>query len=175
MPEISPALARKISQTIADEIGAKPEQATAAIALLDEGATVPFIARYRKEVTGGLDDTQLRTLETRLTYLREMEDRRAAILASIDEQGKLTPELRADIDAADSKARLEDLYLPYKQKRRTRAQIAREAGLEPLADGLLADPTRVPEDFAAQFVDAHKGVADAKAALEGARTILIER
>jgi len=175
MPEISPALARKISQTIADEIGAKPEQATAAIALLDEGATVPFIARYRKEVTGGLDDTQLRTLETRLTYLREMEDRRAAILASIDEQGKLTPELRADIDAADSKARLEDLYLPYKQKRRTRAQIAREAGLEPLADGLLADPTRVPEDFAAQFVDAHKGVADAKAALEGARAILIER
>ena len=175
MSEISPALARKISQTIADEIGAKPEQSTAAIALLDEGATVPFIARYRKEVTGGLDDTQLRTLETRLTYLREMEDRRAAILASIDEQGKLTPELRADIDAADSKARLEDLYLPYKQKRRTRAQIAREAGLEPLADGLLADPTRVPEDFAAQFVDAHKGVADAKAALEGARAILIER
>ena len=175
MPEISPALARKISQTIADEIGAKPEQATAAIALLDEGATVPFIARYRKEVTGGLDDTQLRTLETRLTYLREMEDRRAAILASIDEQGKLTPELRADIDAADSKARLEDLYLPYKQKRRTRAQIAREAGLEPLADGLLADPTRVPEDFATPFVDAQKGVADAKAALEGARAILIER
>ena len=175
MPEISPALARKISQTIADEIGAKPEQATAAIALLDEGATVPFIARYRKEVTGGLDDTQLRTLETRLTYLREMEDRRAAILASIDEQGKLTPALRADIDAADSKARLEDLYLPYKQKRRTRAQIAREAGLEPLADGLLADPTRVPEDFATPFVDAQKGVADAKAALEGARAILIER
>ncbi|MCR6664241.1 MAG: RNA-binding transcriptional accessory protein [Luteimonas sp.] len=175
MAEISPALARKIASTIADEIGAKPEQAVAAIALLDEGATVPFIARYRKEVTGGLDDTQLRNLETRLTYLREMEDRRAAILSSIDEQGKLTPELRADIEAADSKARLEDLYLPYKPKRRTRAQIAREAGLEPLADGLLEDPTRVPEDFATQFVDADKGVADTKAALEGARAILIER
>ncbi len=175
MQDISPALARKIAATIADEIGAKPEQAVAAIALLDEGATVPFIARYRKEVTGGLDDTQLRNLETRLNYLREMEDRRAAILSSIDEQGKLTPELRADIEAADSKARLEDLYLPYKPKRRTRAQIAREAGLEPLADGLLEDPTRVPEDFAAQFVDADKGVADVKAALEGARAILMER
>ncbi len=175
MPEIPPALARKISQTIADEIGARPEQATAAITLLDEGATVPFIARYRKEVTGGLDDTQLRTLETRLTYLRELEDRRAAILSSIDEQGKLGDDLRADIEVADSKARLEDLYLPYKPKRRTRAQIAREAGLEPLADGLIEDPTRAPEDFAAQFVDADKGVADAKAALEGARAILIER
>ncbi|WP_394002288.1 Tex family protein [Luteimonas sp. WGS1318] len=169
------ALARRIADTIAAEIGAQPAQAIAAIALLDEGATVPFIARYRKEVTGGLDDTQLRDLETRLSYLRELEDRRAAILASIDEQGKLTPELRADIEAADSKARLEDLYLPYKQKRRTRAQIAREAGLEPLADGLLADPTRVPETFAADFVDADKGVADAKAALEGARAILMER
>ncbi|MDH5833337.1 Tex family protein [Luteimonas kalidii] len=175
MPALSPALARKISQTIAEEIGAKPEQAIAAIALLDEGATVPFIARYRKEVTGGLDDTQLRTLEVRLTYLRELEDRRAAILDSIAEQDKLDDTLRADIEAADSKARLEDLYLPYKPRRRTRAQIAREAGLEPLADGLLADPTRVPEDFAAQFVDADKGVADAKAALEGARAILIER
>ena len=175
MPEISPALARKIAATIADEIGAQPAQAIAAIALLDEGATVPFIARYRKEVTGGLDDTQLRNLEVRLGYLREMEDRRAAILSSIEEQGKLTDELRADIEAADSKARLEDLYLPYKQKRRTRAQIAREAGLEPLADGLLEDPTRVPEEFAAAFVDADKGVADAKAALEGARAILIER
>ncbi|MGJ4803184.1 Tex family protein [Luteimonas sp. SDU82] len=175
MPEISPALARKISQTIADEIGARPDQASAAIALLDEGATVPFIARYRKEVTGGLDDTQLRNLEVRLVYLREMEERRAAILSSIEEQGKLTDALRADIEAADSKARLEDLYLPYKQKRRTRAQIAREAGLEPLADGLIEDPTRVPEEFAAQFVDTEKGVADAKAALEGARAILIER
>ena len=175
MQPIAPALARKIASTIADGIGAKTEQAVAAIALLDEGATVPFIARYRKEVTGGLDDTQLRNLETRLTYLREMEDRRAAILSSIDEQGKLTPELRADIDAADSKARLEDLYLPYKPKRRTRAQVAREAGLEPLADGLLADPTQEPETFAATFVDADKGVADTKAALEGARAILIER
>ena len=130
---------------------------------------------YRKEVTGGLDDTQLRNLEARLTYLRELEERRAAVLASIDEQGKLTDELRADIEAADSKARLEDLYLPYKQKRRTRAQIAREAGLEPLADGLLADPTQVPETVAATYIDAEKGVADAKAALDGARAILMER
>ena len=175
MSQQSPALARKIAQTIATEIGAQDAQVHAAVALLDEGATVPFIARYRKEVTGGLDDTQLRNLETRLGYLREMENRRAAILSSIAEQGKLTDELRAEIDAADSKSRLEDLYLPYKQKRRTRAQIAREAGLEPLADGLLADPTQVPEDFAASFVDADKGVADAKAALEGARAILIER
>lgn len=168
-------LARQIARTIATEIGARPEQVGAAVALLDEGATVPFIARYRKEVTGGLDDTQLRTLETRLAYLRELEERRAAILASIAEQGKLSDELRAEIEAADSKARLEDLYLPYKPKRRTRAQIAREAGLEPLADGLLQDPSRVPEDFAAAFVDADKGVADVKAALDGARAILIER
>ncbi len=175
MTQISVALARKIAQTIAVEIGAQTAQVESAVGLLDEGATVPFIARYRKEVTGGLDDTQLRNLETRLGYLREMEERRAAILASIDEQGKLSDELRAEIEAADSKSRLEDLYLPYKPKRRTRAQIAREAGLEPLADGLLADPTQVPEDFAAQFVDADKGVADAKAALEGARAILIER
>ncbi|MFT4179630.1 MAG: Tex family protein [Thermomonas sp.] len=175
MTELSPALARKIASTIAEEIGAQTAQVQAAVGLLDEGATVPFIARYRKEVTGGLDDTQLRNLETRLTYLREMEERRAAILASIEEQGKLTHELRAEIIAADSKSRLEDLYLPYKPKRRTRAQIAREAGLEPLADGLLADPTRVPEEFATGFVDADKGVADAKAALEGARAILIER
>ncbi|WCE05543.1 Tex family protein [Pseudoxanthomonas sp. JBR18] len=175
MAELSAALARQIAQTIADEIGAQAAQALAAIALLDEGATVPFIARYRKEVTGGLDDTQLRNLETRLVYLRELEDRRAAILSSIEEQGKLTDELRGDILAADSKSRLEDLYLPYKPKRRTRAQIAREAGLEPLADGLLEDPTRVPEEFATGFVDADKGVADAKAALEGARAILMER
>jgi uncharacterized protein len=175
MTQQSPALARKIAQTIAIEIGAQDAQVHAAVALLDEGATVPFIARYRKEVTGGLDDTQLRNLETRLGYLREMEDRRAAILSSIGEQGKLTDELRAEIDAADSKSRLEDLYLPYKQKRRTRAQIAREAGLEPLADGLLTDPSQVPEEFAASFIDPDKGVADAKAALEGARAILIER
>jgi protein Tex len=171
----SPALARKIAATIANEIGARPAQVEAAVTLLDGGATVPFIARYRKEVTEGLDDTQLRNLETRLSYLRELEDRRAAILASIDEQGKLDDALRADIEAADSKSRLEDLYLPYKPRRRTRAQIAREAGLEPLADGLLADPTRVPEEFAATFVDAELGVADPKAALEGARAILIER
>ncbi len=168
-------LAQQIAQTIADEIGAQPAQAKAAIALLDEGASVPFIARYRKEVTGGLDDTQLRNLEVRLTYLRELEDRRAAVLASIEEQGKLSDELRNEILAADTKSRLEDLYLPYKPKRRTRAQIAREAGLEPLADGLLADPTRDPQAFAAGFVDADKGVADAKAALEGARAILMER
>lgn len=135
------ALAQQIAQTIADEIGAQSAQVRAAVGLLDEGASVPFIARYRKEVTGGLDDTQLRNLEVRLTYLRELEDRRAAVLASIDEQGKLSDELRNDILAADTKSRLEDLYLPYKPKRRTRAQIAREAGLEPLADGLLADPT----------------------------------
>ncbi|HEY5781274.1 MAG TPA: Tex-like N-terminal domain-containing protein, partial [Lysobacter sp.] len=168
-------VADKIARLIAEEIGAQPAQSLAAIALLDEGATVPFIARYRKEVTGGLDDTQLRNLEVRLTYLRELEDRRAAVLASIAEQGKLSDELRADIEAADSKARLEDLYLPYKPKRRTRAQIAREAGLEPLADGLLADPMLTPEEFAGGFVDAEKGVADTKAALDGARAILMER
>ncbi|MFG6109770.1 Tex family protein [Stenotrophomonas nematodicola] len=173
MPDIK--LAQQIAQTIAEEIGAQPAQARAAIALLDEGASVPFIARYRKEVTGGLDDTQLRNLETRLTYLRELEDRRAAVLSSIDEQGKLSDELRNDILAADTKSRLEDLYLPYKPKRRTRAQIAREAGLEPLADGLLADPTRDPQVVAASFVDTDKGVADTKAALEGARAILMER
>lgn len=168
-------LAQQIARTIAEEIGAQTAQALAAIALLDEGASVPFIARYRKEVTGGLDDTQLRNLETRLSYLRELEERRATVLASIEEQGKLTPGLRADIEAADSKARLEDLYLPYKPKRRTRAQIAREAGLEPLADGLLADPSQPPESFAAGFVDADKGVADTKVALDGARAILMER
>ncbi|MBJ6979171.1 Tex family protein [Luteimonas sp. MC1895] len=175
MSEVSPALARKIAQTIAAEIGAQRSQVESAVGLLDEGATVPFIARYRKEVTGGLDDTQLRDLEARLSYLRELEDRRAAILASVDEQGKLSDELRADIEAADSKSRLEDLYLPYKQKRRTRAQIAREAGLEPLADGLLADPSQVPEEVALRYVDTDKGVADAKAALDGARAILLER
>lgn len=173
MPDIK--LAQQIAQTIADEIGAQTAQALAAIALLDEGASVPFIARYRKEVTGGLDDTQLRNLETRLTYLRELEDRRAAVLSSIDEQGKLSDELRNEILGADTKSRLEDLYLPYKPKRRTRAQIAREAGLEPLADGLLADPGLDPQVFGATFVDSDKGVADVKAALEGARAILMER
>ena len=168
-------LAQHIAQTIANDIGAQAAQAKAAIALLDEGASVPFIARYRKEVTGGLDDTQLRNLEVRLTYLRELEDRRKAVLASIEEQGKLSDALRDDINAADTKSRLEDLYLPYKPKRRTKAQIAREAGLEPLADGLLSDPTQEPQAFAAGFIDADKGVADAKAALEGARAILMER
>ena len=168
-------LAQHIASTIASEIGAKPAQALAAIELLDGGATVPFVARYRKEATGGLDDTQLRNLETRLAYLRELEDRRATILASIAEQGKLTDALRGEIEAADNKARLEDLYLPYKPKRRTKAQIAREAGLEPLADALLGDPMQVPEAAAGAYVDAEKGVADAKAALEGARAILMER
>jgi len=175
MQQHTKQVAAKIAHLIAQEINAQPQQALSAIALLDEGATVPFIARYRKEVTGGLDDTQLRNLETRLTYLRELEDRRVAVLASIEEQGKMTDALRADIIAADSKARLEDLYLPYKQKRRARAQIAREAGLEPLADGLLGDPTLVPEQVAAGYVDAEKGVADVKAALDGARAILMER
>lgn len=175
MPEASPVLAQQIAHTIAAEIGARASQVQAAVELLDEGATVPFVARYRKEATGGLDDTQLRTLETRLSYLRELEDRRKTILASIDEQGKLTPELKAEIESADSKSRLEDLYLPYRPKRRTRAQIAREAGLEPLAEALLAQPPEAPETLAAPFIDADKGVADAKAALEGARAILIER
>jgi len=166
---------KKIAEIIAEEIQAQTKQVIAAIDLLDEGSSVPFIARYRKEVTGGLDDTQLRDLETRLRYLRELEERRSAILASIDEQGKLSDELRNEINAADNKARLEDLYLPYKPKRRTRAQIAREAGLEPLADGLLANPNLAPEEFAAQFVSAEKEVNDVKAALEGARAILMER
>ncbi len=175
MSALPASVSRQIAAAIAAEIGAQPRQTEAAIGLLDEGATVPFIARYRKEVTGGLDDTQLRTLEARLGYLRELEDRRATVLASIAEQGKLTDALRGEIEAADSKARLEDLYLPYKPKRRTRAQIAREAGLEPLADGLLADPSLQPEAFAADFVDAEKAVPDVKAALDGARAILMER
>ena len=164
-----------ISQRIADELSVRESQVASAIAMLDEGSTVPFIARYRKEATGGLDDTQLRTLEERLGYLRELEDRRASILSTIQEQGKLTPELERQIKQADTKTRLEDLYLPYKQKRRTKAQIAREAGLEPLADALLADPRKQPEAEAAAFVSADKGVADIKAALDGARHILVER
>ncbi len=150
-------------------------QVTAAVDLLDGGATVPFIARYRKEATGTLDDTQLRTLEERLRYLRELEERRTAVLESIRAQGKLDDALEAQILAADSKARLEDIYLPYKPKRRTKAQIAREAGLEPLADALLGDPTRDPHGTASGYVDPDKGVADAGAALEGARAILVER
>ncbi len=168
-------VAARIARRIAEDIAARPAQVVAAVELLDGGATVPFIARYRKEVTEGLDDTQLRTLEERLTYLRELEDRRVAILASIEEQGKLNDALRGEIENADSKARLEDLYLPYKQKRRTRAQIAREAGLEPLADALLADPSLQPDVVAAGYVDETKGVADNKAALDGARAILLER
>ncbi|HZI37523.1 MAG TPA: Tex family protein, partial [Acidimicrobiia bacterium] len=163
-----------IPRTIATELGVREQQVTAAVDLLDGGSTVPFVARYRKEATGGLDDAQLRTLEERLRYLRELEERRAAILESIDAQGKLDDELRARIMAADSKARLEDIYLPYKPKRRTKAQIAREAGLEPLAVALLADPGLDPPAAAAGYVDAEKGVADAAAALEGARAILVE-
>ena len=165
----------RITLKIAEEIGCKKEQVIAAVTLLDEGATVPFIARYRKEVTGGLDDTQLRTLDERLTYLRELEERRAAILASIEEQGKLTRELAAQIDAAETKQGLEDLYLPYKPKRRTKAQIAREAGLAPLAEMLLADPMLKPEDQAEKFINADAGFADIKAVLDGARQILMEQ
>ncbi|MDT0530901.1 Tex family protein [Micromonospora sp. DSM 115977] len=164
-----------VHQRIADELGVAERQVRAAVELLDGGATVPFIARYRKEATGLLDDTQLRTLEERLRYLRELDERRAAVLESIRSQGKLDEALEAQIMAADSKSRLEDIYLPYKPKRRTRAQIAREAGLEPLAESLLADPGQDPRQAAAGFVDAEKGVADAAAALEGARAILIER
>jgi len=163
-----------IEQRIAHDIAATTEQVRAAVELLDGGATVPFISRYRKEVTGGLDDTQLRLLEERLRYLREMEERRAIILASVEEQGKLDDALKANLLAADTKARLEDLYLPFKPKRRTKAQIAREAGLEPLATGLREDPTLVPEAFAESFVDADKGIADVRAALDGARAILME-
>ena len=169
-----------IEHRIAEELGVRPPQVFAAVRLLDEGATVPFIARYRKEVTDSLDDTQLRTLEERLGYLRELEERRAAVLASIDEQGKLSPELKNDIENADTKQRLEDLYLPYKPKRRTKAQIAREAGLEPLADALFDDPAPVPEEEAAKYVNPaaeppEKHVPDVKAALDGARQILMER
>ncbi len=164
-----------IPHRIATELAVQPSQVEAAVRLLDEGSTVPFIARYRKEVTGGLDDTQLRTLEERLGYLRELEDRRTAILASIAEQGKLTPALEQAVRGADTKTALEDLYLPYKPKRRTKAQIAREAGLAPLADRLLASPDTSPEEAAAAFVNAEAGVADVKAALDGARQILIEQ
>ncbi len=163
-----------IEHRIATELGVRPAQVIAAIALLDEGATVPFISRYRKEATDGLDDTQLRNLEERLTYLRDLEDRRSAILASIEEQGKLTPELKATIEDAETKQRLEDLYLPYKQKRRTKAQIAREAGIEPLALGLLADPNLTPEAEAERYINADAGFADTKAVLDGARQILMQ-
>ncbi|WP_409190443.1 Tex family protein [Bradyrhizobium sp. RDM4] len=164
-----------INQKIAQELGVRAEQVEATVTLLDGGATVPFIARYRKEATGALDDAQLRTLEERLVYLRELEDRRRAILESVREQGKLDAALEASILAADSKARLEDIYLPFKPKRRTKAEIAKEAGLEPLANQLMAEPTNDPKVVVATFVNAEKGVADAAAALDGARAILVER
>ncbi|AHY44699.1 RNA-binding transcriptional accessory protein [Stutzerimonas decontaminans] len=164
-----------INSRIANELGVRPQQVAAAVALLDEGSTVPFIARYRKEVTGSLDDTQLRNLEERLRYLRELDERRVSILASIEEQGKLTPELKREIDLADTKTRLEDLYLPYKQKRRTKGQIALEAGLGELADALFGNPELTPEQEAERFIDAEKGFADVKAVLEGAKYILMER
>src|SRR5262245_5701943 len=165
----------RINQRIAAELGVGVPQVAAAVELLGEGSTVPFIARYRKERTGGLDDTQLRKLEERLGYLRELEDRRASVLKSIEEQGKLTPELAKAIAEAATKADLEDPYAPFKPKRRTKAQTAREAGLEPLADSLLTNPMLVPETEAKKFIAPDKGVADAKAALDGARHILIER
>src|SRR3954462_7451546 len=164
-----------INRQIAQELGVREEQISATVELLDGGATVPFVARYRKEATGGLDDAQLRTLEERLTYLRELEERRVAVLNSVREQGKLDATLEAAIMAADSQGRLEDIYLPFKPKRRTKAEIAREAGLEPLSELLLKQPQNDPQVVAATFVDAEKQVADVAAALEGARAILVER
>ncbi|HHF0552026.1 TPA: Tex family protein [Vibrio antiquarius] len=168
-------MSQAICRMIAQELNVRPEQVNAAVTLIDDGNTVPFIARYRKEVTGGLDDTQLRTLDSRLSYLREMDDRRQTILKSIQEQGKLTPELEQEIIQADSKTRLEDLYLPYKPKRRTKGQIAIEAGLEPLADMLWNHPQTDPESEASKYLDADKGITDTKAALDGARAIIMER
>ncbi|HAS8546972.1 TPA: RNA-binding transcriptional accessory protein [Vibrio vulnificus] len=168
-------MSQAICRLIAQELNVRPEQVTAAVALIDDGNTVPFIARYRKEVTGGLDDTQLRNLDSRLSYLRELDDRRQTILKSIQEQGKLTAELESEILTADSKTRLEDLYLPYKPKRRTKGQIAIEAGLEPLADTLWNHPQTEPESEAIRYINADKGVEDGKAALDGARAILMER
>ncbi len=164
-----------INRQIAEELGVREQQISATVELLDGGATVPFVARYRKEITGGLDDAQLRTLEERLTYLRELEERRVAILNSVREQGKLDAALEAAIMAADSKGRLEDIYLPFKPKRRTKAEIAKEAGLEPLSELLLTQPQNDPQVVAAGYVDAEKQVADVAAALEGARAILVER
>ncbi len=171
---IVPRVLPPIPARIADELGVPVSQVTAAIELLDEGATVPFIARYRKERTGGLDDVQLRALEERQHFLEGVEERREKILAAIDEQGKLTPQLRKAIEAAETKTRLEDLYRPYMVKRRTKAQIARENGLAPLAEGLLADPSQEPQAAATAYVNAEAGVADEAAALEGARQILME-
>lgn len=174
MTELTSDVRAAIETRIAKTVGARVDQVRAAVTLLDEGATVPFIARYRKEATGGLDDAQLRDLQEQLIYQRELEERRAAILTALSESGKLTEELERDIWGADTKQRLEDLYLPYKPKRRTRAQIAREAGLEPLAKLLWEDPLRDPETEAEAFVNADKGVADVRAALDGARDILAE-
>ncbi|MCB1689616.1 MAG: RNA-binding transcriptional accessory protein [Halioglobus sp.] len=168
-------MTQSISRLLAEELAVHEKQVVAAVALLDEGATVPFISRYRKEVTGGLDDTQMRQLEERLRYLREMEERRTTILASISEQGKLTPALEGDIRSADTKSRLEDLYLPFKPKRRTKAMIAREAGLEPLADLLFQDPGLDPQVVAQDYLNVDAGITDAKAALDGAKQILMER
>src|SRR4030081_3747667 len=164
-----------INRQIAQELGVREQQVEATVALLDGGATVPFVARYRKEITGALDDAQLRALEERLNYLRELEERRAIILNSIREQGKLTPPFKAPILPADSKGRLEDIYLPFKPKRHTKAEIAKEAGLEPLANLLLSQPENDPGAAAVPFINADKQVADAVAALEGARAILVER
>ena len=175
LPPIEKRTSERIARRIAEEIGCRPPQVLATAALLDEGATVPFIARYRKEVTGGLDDIQLRLLDERLTYLREMEERRTAILHSIDEQGQLSPELAAEINAAETKQRLEDLYLPYKPRRRSKAQIAREAGLAPLAEALLADPGLSPEEEAERYLNGEAGFADARSVLDGARQILMEQ
>jgi uncharacterized protein len=165
----------KIVLQIADELSVHVRQVQAAVELLDGGATVPFIARYRKEATGGLDDVQLRELDVRLAYLRELEERRAAVIKSIDEQGKLTQELRASLEAAPTKQELEDLYLPFKPKRRTKGMIAREAGLEPLALRLFADPTLVPALQAQAFINADAGFADVPAVLDGVRDILSEQ
>ena len=178
----TPAIQLKIVKAIATELNVNASQVAATVTLLDEGATVPFIARYRKEVTGNLDDTQLRNLEERLIYLRELEDRRGAIIASIEEQGKMTDALRQAIEASATKQTLEDLYLPYKPKRRTKAQIAREAGLEPLADALLANPMLDPETEAAAYINvkpASEGVEainvpDAKAAQDSAQDLIFE-
>ncbi|MDX2504456.1 MAG: Tex-like N-terminal domain-containing protein, partial [Gammaproteobacteria bacterium] len=168
-------IAQRIALRIAEDINATITQVNAAITLLDEGATVPFIARYRKEATMGLDDTQLRNLEERLVYLRDMEDRRTTIIKSIEEQGKLSDELKLSLMAADTKTRLEDLYAPYKPKRRTKAQIAREAGIEPLLDALLENPTLSPDALAKDYISEEAGFADESAVLEGARNIFLER
>ena len=175
LPSIKDKAEQRIAQKIAEEIGCRHQQVSATVDLINEGATIPFIARYRKEITGGLDDIQLRLLDERLIYLRELEDRRHAVLASINEQGKLTPELTTEINAAETKQRLEDLYLPYKQKRRTKAQIAREAGLAPLAEKLLSDPTLTPEIAAVPYLKVEAGFADVKSVLDGARQILMEQ